>query len=142
MAIATSASAETSKPGVKPKLLSATPTFLVSDVGETARWYEMNFGFTFKALPQDEPYFYASLHRQGVEIMLLSMEKYQKAEISRTGGSWDAYIRMEGVHEFYEEVRQKIPVQMELVKQPYGNLEFEISDLNGYVIVFGESIQE
>jgi uncharacterized glyoxalase superfamily protein PhnB len=132
-----SASVETSKPMVKPKFRSAVPTFLVPDVGETGRWYETNLGFTVSALPKNEPYFFASLQRQGVELMLLSMENYKKEQISRTGGNWDAYIRMEGVHEFYEEVRQKIPIRMELVRQPYGNWEFEVFDPNGYVLVFG-----
>jgi len=122
---------------VKPKFRSATPTFLVPDVGKAARWYETNLGFTVSALPKTEPYFYASLRRQGVELMLLSMENYEKQQISRTGGNWDAYIRMEGVREFYEEVRQRIPIRMELVKQPYGDWEFEASDPNGYVLVFG-----
>jgi len=83
-----------------PNLRSAVPTFLVADVAGTPRWYEANLGFTVNILPKSHPYFYASLHRQGVELMLLSMENYQKAQIARTGGNWDAYIRMEGVHEF------------------------------------------
>jgi uncharacterized glyoxalase superfamily protein PhnB len=130
-------SVDTSKPVVKPTFVSAVPTFLVANVGKTARWYEANLGFSFTALPKNEPYFFASLQRQGVELMLLSMENYRKQQISRTGGNWDAYIRMEGVHEFYEEVRRKVQIRMELVKQPYGNWEFEICDPNGYVIAFG-----
>jgi len=132
-----SATAETYKPMVKPSLRSAVPTFLVPDVAKTARWYEANLGFTFSPHPKSEPYVYASLRREGAEVMLLSMEGYKKEEISRTGGNWDAYIRMEGVREFYEEVRQRVPVRMELVRQPYGDWEFEVSDPNGYVLVFG-----
>jgi hypothetical protein len=52
----------------------------------------------------------------------------------------DAYIRMRGIREFYEAVRAKIPIKMELTKQSYGDSEFEVLDPNGYVLVFGEII--
>ncbi|MGC2109810.1 MAG: hypothetical protein WA655_09850 [Candidatus Korobacteraceae bacterium] len=42
------------------------------------------------------------------------------------------------MREFYEEVRQRIPVKSELVKRPYGDSEFEVADPNGYVLVFSE----
>lgn len=119
-----------------PTMLSAAPTFLVNDVGTTARWYESHLGFTPSFFPKSEPYVHASLNRDRVEIMLLRTEGYQKPAISRPGGVWDAYIRMQSVHEFYEEVRQKVTIQMELVKQRYGDWEFEVRDPNGYVLVF------
>ncbi|HUJ32453.1 MAG TPA: VOC family protein [Candidatus Acidoferrum sp.] len=122
----------------KPRLSSAAPTFLVDDVGKTARWYETNLGFTVSPFPKNEPYVYASLQRDGVELMLLRMEGYQKPAVSRPGRNWDAYIRMEGVHPFYEAVRQRLPIRQELVKRPYGDREFEICDPNGYVLVFSE----
>lgn len=120
----------------KAEFVSAAPTFLVDDVAKTARWYESNLGFVASFVPESEPYVYASLHRQGVELMLLRMEDYQKQPVSRLGGHWDAYVRMKGVREFYESVRQRIPIRMELQKQSYGDWEFEIADPNGYVIVF------
>jgi hypothetical protein len=119
-----------------PNFTSAAPTFLVSDVGSTARWYESHLGFMASFFPKSEPYVYASLCRDAIEIMLLRLEGYQKPNVSRPGGVWDAYIRMQGVHEFYEEVRQKVPIQLELVQQSYGDWEFEVRDPNGYVLVF------
>jgi uncharacterized glyoxalase superfamily protein PhnB len=129
-------SGESVEARAKTRFRSAAPTFLVDDVGKTARWYQTNLGFTVSTHPKHEPYVFASLNRDGVELMLLRMPGYQKAQISREGGSWDAYIRMDGVEEFYEEVRQRVAVRMELTKQPYGNTEFEVRDPNGYVIVF------
>lgn len=132
------ASAETSKATASPSFLSVAATFLVDDVGSTAEWYERHLGFAVSPFPKNKPYVYASLQRDGVEIMLLRTEGYQKPEISRPGGAWDAYIRMRGVREFYESVRQDVPIKMELVKQSYGNWEFEVRDPNGYILVFGE----
>ncbi len=120
----------------------AAPTFLVSDVAGTARWYETNLGFSSAFAPKREPYAYASLWRDGVEIMLLRQEGYRKPKIERAGGVWAAYVRMKGLREFYDEVRSRIAVKSELTKRPYGDSEFEVEDPNGYVLVFGEILPE
>ena len=121
------------------KLVSSAPTFLVNDITPTAQWYEQ-LGFTASFVPQAPPYAYASLQRDGVEIMLLRQEGYRKPHIVRPGGAWDAYIRMEGLTKFCEEVRTKIALTTDLTKRPYGDTEFEVTDPNGYVLVFGEKI--
>jgi uncharacterized glyoxalase superfamily protein PhnB len=121
-----------------PRCISAAPTFLVNDVGATARWYEEHLGFQAALVPHAAPYVYASLWRDSIEIMLLRMEGFKKTQIERTGGNWDAYIRMTGVHEFYETVRQTVPIRMALKQQPYNDWEFEVADPNGYVLVFSE----
>jgi hypothetical protein len=60
--------------GTKIQMRSAVPTFLVADVASTASWYEENLGFQIAGnFPDDEPYAYASLQRDGVEIMLLDL---------------------------------------------------------------------
>jgi len=56
----------------------------------------------------------------------------------RKGGVWDAYLRMHGIKEFYESVRQDLEILRPLEKQFYGDWEFEVKDPNGYVLVFSE----
>jgi catechol 2,3-dioxygenase-like lactoylglutathione lyase family enzyme len=121
-----------------PKFTNAAPTFLVDDVAATAEWYGKHLGFTANFFPGQPPYVFASLMRDQVEIMLLRLEGYHKPVVVRPAGNWDAYIRMQGVREFYDAVRQNTPIKMELKKQSYGNWEFEVVDPNGYVLVFGE----
>lgn len=124
-----------------PKLRSSAPCFPVADVGATMRWYEAKLGFKSYPFPDAEPFAFAILQRDGVEIMLLRLEGYQKPDLYklRPGlGMWDAYIRMEGVKEFYESVRQQVDVIQPLRKQGYGDWEFEVKDTNGYVLVFSE----
>jgi uncharacterized glyoxalase superfamily protein PhnB len=121
------------------QIKSAVPTFLVSDVGGTARWYAEHLGFrTAGAVPADELYVYASLQRDGAEIMLLRLEGYRKPDLTtrRPEGLWDAYVRMEGVHAFYETVRDQPFIRTPLKQQPYGDWEFEVRDPNGYILVF------
>lgn len=124
------------------QIKSSVPTFWVPDVGLTARWYSKHLGFrTAGTFPEQEPYAYASLQRDGAEIMLLSLAGYEKPDLTgrRPEGLWDAYFRMSGVSAFYDTVRHEPFVQMPLKHQPYGDWEFEVRDLNGYVLVFGGS---
>src|ERR1700730_8377728 len=124
-----------------PRLCSNAPCFPVADVGGTLRWYEAQLGFKSYPFPETEPYAFASLWRDDVEIMLQRIDGYQKPDLYklRPGlGVWDAYIRMEGVKEFYESVREHVEVILPLEKQGYGDWEFEVRDPNGYVLVFSE----
>lgn len=123
-----------------PHLNEVAPTFVVNDVGATVRWYQENLGFRFDHFPKDEPWVWASMRRDGVEIMLMRIEGFQKQDLSilRPAGLWDAYIRMKDVREFYNTVKAKLPIKRDLAQMPYGNWEFEIRDLNGYVLVFSE----
>lgn len=125
---------------VAVRIKSAVPTFLVADIAATARWYAEQLGFqTAGHVPDHEPYVYASLHRGGAEIMLLSLAHYQKPDLTslRPAGLWDAYVRMEGVRTLYETIGDQPFIKMPLKKQPYGDWEFEIRDPNGYILVFG-----
>jgi catechol 2,3-dioxygenase-like lactoylglutathione lyase family enzyme len=121
-------------------LRSAAPAFLVADVDATAKWYAEHLGFeTAGIFPKKPPAGWASLQRDSVEIMLQRLPEYEKPDLyhRRPGGVWNAYIRMTGVHALYETLRDQPFIKMRLTKQPYGDWEFEVVDLNGYVLVFG-----
>ena len=124
------------------RVLSSVPTFLVHDVGATARWYVERLGFTLAGtFPASEPYAYASLQRGGAELMLLRLDRYTKADFSaqRPEGVWDAYLRSSGVRQLYESLRGASFITTPLRQQPYSDWEFEVRDPNGYVLVFGGS---
>ena len=123
---------------------SVAPVFAVADVGATIRWYEEQLGFIGDPFPAHEPYVFAIMYREKIEIMLQRVEEYQKPDLysSRAGGVWDAYFRIEGVKDLFESVRDEATIVQPLRKQPYGNWEFEIADLNGYVLVFSEEAKD
>lgn len=125
-----------------PSLSRAAPTFPVADVDATIRWYEAQLGFSSYPFPRKPPYVFASVCRDEVEIMFQRIEDYQKPDLYRlrSGGVWDAYVRMDGVKEFYEAVKDKVEIRMPLRKQGYGDWEFEVKDPNGYILVFSELI--
>jgi hypothetical protein len=127
-----------------PAYRSIAPCFVVADVGATMRWYQSELGFWSDAVPEREPYVFAILFRDEVEIMLQRVANYEKPDIysSRSGGVWNAYIRTKGLKELWEAVRNNVTIVQPLRQQPYGAWEFEIKDPNGYILVFSEVIEE
>lgn len=121
-------------------LQSLAACFPVANISTTIRWYEEVLGFLADPFPDREPYVFAILTRDDIEIMLQRVDGYQKPDLynSRPGGVWDVYIRAEGVKDLYESVRDESTIVQPLRRQPYGAWEFEIKDLNGYVLVFSE----
>jgi uncharacterized glyoxalase superfamily protein PhnB len=123
-----------------PVYNSIVPVFAVADVGATMNWYQTKLGFWSDPFPESEPYVFAILLRDDIEIMLQRVVDYQKPDTYRTrdGGVWDAYIRTTEVKELYEAIKDDVTVVQPLRKQPYGAWEFEVKDRNGYVLVFSE----
>ena len=119
---------------------SVTPVFAVSDISATIRWYEEQLGFIGDPFPENEPYVFAILRRDDVEIMLQRIAGFEKQDLYnlRPGGVWDAYFRIEGVQDLFESVKDEATIVKPLRRQPYGNWEFEVRDPNGYVLVFSE----
>jgi len=125
------------------KIHSVNPVFAVADVGATIRWYEQELGFAGDPFPSDEPYVFGILRRDDIEIMLQRVAGYQKPDLydlRNGGGVWDAYLRVDGLPELYDRVKDRLELKKPLRRQPYGLSEFEIKDLNGYILVFSELI--
>ncbi len=120
---------------------SVAPVFAVADIAATIRWYEEQLGFIGDPFPPQGPYVFAIVYRDNIEIMLQRVEGYEKPDLynSRAGGVWDAYFRIEGVKDLFESVREEATIVKPLRKQPYGNWEFEVRDINGYLLVFSEA---
>jgi hypothetical protein len=125
------------------KINSINPVFAVADVGATIRWYEQELGFAGDPFPSYEPYVFGILRRDDIEIMVQRVADYQKPDLydlRNGGGVWDAYLRITGLPELYERVKDRLELKKPLRRQPYGLSEFEIKDLNGYILVFSELI--
>ncbi len=123
-----------------PAYNSIVPVFSVADVGATMNWYQSKLGFWSDPFPANEPYLFAILFRDDIEIMLQRVENYQKPDIYhlRSVGVWDAVIRSSEVKLLYEAIKDEVTIVKPLRQQPYGAWEFEVKDPNGYVLVFSE----
>jgi uncharacterized glyoxalase superfamily protein PhnB len=128
------------------KLQATTPVFLVSDIASTMQWYRTNLQFEGRAVPEAPPHTFGIMTKDDVEIFLQQLAGYEKPDLydRRDGGVWHVYVRTQGVREWYEAVSKRAAVTMvyRLRRQPYGQIEFAIRDLNGYVLVFAEPTPE
>ncbi|HYW72572.1 MAG TPA: hypothetical protein VE961_16160 [Pyrinomonadaceae bacterium] len=125
------------------KIQSINPVFPVANVGATIRWYEQELGFAGDPFPAHEPYQFGILRRDRVEIMLQRVADYKKPDLydlRNGGGVWDAYLRITGLSDLYERVKERLELRKPLRRQPYGLSEFEVKDPNGYILVFSELI--
>ena len=125
-----------------PRLTGIAPEFLVADVVKAAEHYRDRLGFTIVGYFFEDPPVFAMVGRDDKIIMLSLME-------GGRGGSnrdfkrdaIDAYLWVDDVDALYTEFRQK---QADIVLPPtlrvYGMKKFEVRDLDGYVLCFGEDI--
>jgi len=124
------------------ELRSLAACFPVADIAKTIAWYEKHLGFHGSAYPPDELPTFGAMSHDHIEIMLQRVENYQKPDLydrRGRGGVWDAYIRMKGIRELYEQLKSRVEIIKPLELQFYGDWQFEVRDLNGYVLVFSEA---
>lgn len=121
------------------------PYFIVDDVVETANFYRDKLGFSYERLWGDPPRF-CMVKREGIVIMLSQLDVTGMMHPNRLadpeGGAWDAYIWVEDAVGLYQEFQSRgVKIARAICDQEYGCRDFDIEDLNGYRLCFGQSIE-
>ena len=84
-------------------------------------------------------YIWAMIKKDGVSIMLQSIESL-KEEIGvffdNISASLTLYIEVENVDELYLKIKDKVSIYKEIDTTWYGQKEFYIKDINGYILGF------
>jgi catechol 2,3-dioxygenase-like lactoylglutathione lyase family enzyme len=126
----------------RARFQASSVVFLVSDIAATLRWYESHLGFVADPFPATPPHVFCLLRRDEIVIMLQQLDGYAKPDdyARRAGGVWDAYIDTDDVAGLFAELsaNPRVTIARPLCRQPYGQVEFEVRDPNGYVLVFAE----
>jgi uncharacterized glyoxalase superfamily protein PhnB len=136
------------------KFNKLTPNLEVSDIAETVRFYQSTMGFSLTAAVPDtqdgvdqeiiegKSYVFAMMMRDGLELMFQRSDSFKHdVEIAtdlEIGASVSFYIEIEGIKEFYNELKEKVSVITEMKTTWYGTNEFYMKDINGYILGFGE----
>jgi uncharacterized glyoxalase superfamily protein PhnB len=120
---------------------SATPVLRVSDVSRTIAWYRDMLGFTADPFPATPPYEFAILEHGGTRIMVRHAPSYRCAPEQK---SWDIYISLGGGHirEVYADLQGRGEISRPLERMPYGDVEFDVRDPDGYVLCLSELLME
>jgi uncharacterized glyoxalase superfamily protein PhnB len=114
-----------------------TAVLAVVDVERSARWYADAFGFDVAPFPQRPPYQFALLSRGGAELMVRAATD---PESIGPAPGWALYVRLSGGHirELYASLAEQCAIVRPLQRMPYHDVEFEVRDPDGYVVVVSE----
>jgi uncharacterized glyoxalase superfamily protein PhnB len=129
-----------SKSAPARQVLGIAPYFLVRDVVKAAEYYRDALGFRFDRYWGEPPCF-CMPRRDGVTVMLSQVDD---ASIVRPNSkaredSWDAYVWVKDADAIFAEVQKRgaIIAYGPCLQEEYGNREFGVRDLDGYLLAFG-----
>ena len=127
-----------------PTLIGSSPYFFIRDLAASLDYYCDVLGFRRPHLWGEPPTF-AMPDRDGFIFMLKQVEDVSTITPNETrGGLWDAYVWVRNVKGLFAEFEANgAEFAYELTHQhEYDNLEFAIRDPDGYVIAFGQGVED
>jgi uncharacterized glyoxalase superfamily protein PhnB len=122
--------------------LAIAPLFFVADVAKAAAYYRDVLGFKFDKIWGDPPCF-CMPHRDRLTVMLSEMQDKTRIRPNGADGcSWDAYVWVHDADALFAAFKAS---GARIVHEPedrtyYGNREFAVRDLDGYIIAFAHDI--
>jgi len=120
---------------------SLAPNIFVQDMPATLAFYK-TLGFeVVMTVPDQGDLDWAMLSCGAVTVMFQTFASLGETmpEVRRTdGGSLLFYIKIKGIRQFFESIKDQVRVISGLSKAFYGATEFSIADNNGYVLTFAE----
>lgn len=131
-------------PEATPQLLAINPYFLVDDVYASAEHYRDVLGFGFEQFWGEPPAF-VMVKRERIQIMLRAPssagERVVRPNRSVVDHTFDAYIYVKDVDALYAEFAGRgARLLCEPCDQPHDCREFEVADMNGYILCFGQDL--
>ena len=123
----------------------------VNDIASTIKYYQENFDFELQMLVDESKsnfdteikkelnYIWAMIHKENISIMLQKVESLKEdvgVFFDNIGASLTLYIDVENVDELYLKIKDKVNIYKEIDTTWYGQREFYIKDINGYILGF------
>lgn len=111
------------------------------DLKATIRFYEELLGFRCEGtFPDADKPGWASLRRDNVWLMFTVRNAH--ATVAKPMMTGSLYLYPDNVDEMWEHLKDKAAIEYPIENFDYGMREFAIRDCNGYLIQFGQNIQE
>jgi uncharacterized glyoxalase superfamily protein PhnB len=130
------------QPSSARDLLGIAPLFFVADVERAAAHYRDVLGFTVTRIWGEPPCF-CMPNRDGLTIMLQQVEDTARIRPNGADGcSWDAYVWVSDADALFVVFKASGAriVHAPVDRDYYGNREFAVRDLDGYIIAFAHDI--
>lgn len=123
-----------------------TPNLIVQNINASIEFYKNVLGFeTIMTVPEEEPFQWAMMKNDNVEIMFQSKEslpdlpkeiaEMKKGEI---GASLILYIDVPDIKTLYKKVKGQVSIVEDMHTTFYGTQEFAIKDVDGYILTFAQ----
>ncbi|MFP3599255.1 VOC family protein [Chryseobacterium sp. SIMBA_029] len=114
------------------------PILWTENLEQTIEFYTRTLGFTL--LGKNEDWQWASLKKDDVQIMLSHPNEHE--EFHKVGFTGSFYFNVDKVDELWEKLRTKTKVCYEIETFEWEMREFAIYDNNGYILQFGQPVEE
>lgn len=119
------------------ELSNAIPQLPSGNIEKTAEFYSNDLGFEVIALLKD--FNFLIVRRGSAELHFWQTEDESTAR--QLGNMSSCYIRVKNINTFFNDLKKKgTHFRYELQETPWGMNEFQVDDLYGNAIKFGESI--
>ncbi len=128
------------------RMLESVATVLpVDNVNESVEFYKKYFGFTlYNIFPDEGDATLAVVERKKLYVMFQDRKVFQEEDKKYISGeidpSFSLLIDTDNAYALYDSLKTKLEVVQELQLMFYGQLEFSVRDLNGYIITFSQDI--
>ncbi|MEY8760374.1 bleomycin resistance protein [Chryseobacterium tongliaoense] len=114
------------------------PILWTENLDDTIGFYTQILGFSL--LGRNDDWQWASLRKDDVQIMLSAPNEHEKFEGIGFTGSF--YFNVDNADDLWEELKTKTKICYEIETFDWGMREFAIYDNNGYILQFGEPVDE
>ncbi|MFC5872071.1 Uncharacterized conserved protein PhnB, glyoxalase superfamily [Chryseobacterium arachidis] len=123
---------------MKSKFTSLRPILWTENMDETIGFYQQCLGFTLNE--RNDDWQWASLEKDEVQIMLTKPNSHEK--FNGIGFTGSFYFNVDNVDELWEDLKTKVKICYEIETFDWAMREFAIYDNNGYILQFGQHINE
>lgn len=121
------------------RVCSVTPSFVVSDIQSSVRFYTMKLGYSGEIVYGDPPCF-AMMYRDGFELML-TLAGEAKVSPNGPSGVWDMYVSVADVAgELAALEAAGVAIDRGPTDTFYKMREIEIVDPDGYRVCLAQDI--
>ena len=116
---------------------SIVPVLRIADLDRAVDFYTIILGFSVEWRAGNDGGGENAMLRAGTTSLLLSTGSHLGDTPHFTG---TLYFNMTGVQPFFESIKDQVEIVWPLETMEYGQQEFGIRDLDGYILAFAETV--
>ena len=120
------------------KALKLTPMLWTENLQETIDFYTNTLGFICG--DKNDEWGWAAMHNGDIDVMVAKPNEHTPYDKIMFSGSF--YFTLENVNELWEELKNKCTIAYPIENFEWEMREFAIFDNNGYMLQFGQHINE